>query len=1373
MKAMLLYFTIFSFIYASNANAGNENLDAEKYLKNSNQFFVENKGQIKDSKGNVREDIKFYIKGNGMDIYFRDEGISYVLYKKNELENGNINTQTQRIDLEFGDKLKKFKIIPNDENVTKLSILKGDVNVKDARTFSKLIYEDVAEGIDLVYYPTAKSIKYDFIVRPNANLKDLNIKYMGVNSLEKINNESFKIKTDLGDIVEDVPVTYQVINDVKKRYYADILIDDNNLQFDVEGYDKNYDLVIDPELKWSTYLGGGGLELVGRYPTSIYTPNLTAGVPSGYASGGIDVDDEDNVYIVGSTNSTNFPWDIGQGNGNTDWDIFIRKYDEDGTLIYSDYVGADSNDFGIDLELDEDFDPIICGATNSPTIFTSGRSYTSGYDYYIYEHKALPQAACYGGSDDDFARGLTLSRDLSGNTGIIVTVGETMSSDAYTYNAWDNTLNGNSDVYVVALYPIFTPKWTRYLGGDGDEIGMDVAYNRFKLPLNENINELVIIGATDSKTNFPFTVTFPYQDTLNRDLTVTNKQDGFLMDVIVNNGRDRAGTYYGGKDDDFFTDIEYIQDEIFIVSGFTKSNHTTELFPWTPLGASKQYDYGGSSDMGDGFIATFGYDTNFFQIQNGYIGGKGLDIVTDVKFDPEKNHIYATGYTSSDNFDVHHEYESEMNRGFISDSIDAFQAMYEYNLENVNSTYFGGGDTDYGLATTINSKGRPIIYGESFAYNKFFGTPLVPIPELNNDQFYYGGGDNDAFLTTFYSETDEENVRWSTFFGGTDADSIYAMSVDKFEYVYITGKTYSDTLTEAFPATLGLVSDSLEGSADIFVTKFNKYGKRLWTTYLGGSGDDAALDMDVYNSQHWDDVKIYLTGYTSSSDFRGQSTTQGEHSFHEGGYDAYVAKLSSDGSELEILTFLGSESKNALGSVIYRDEDGRTIDVDQSTGNVYTGGRLNANKINNNPYSSWFDTTSGKWTNNSFYNAGPQNVLVGYVAKWDDNLDLIWGRWISHDGGYVSDLEYNESNSRLLFCGNGNNHILPDTVLNNDYYHRNAGIVTQVNIQAWLMVLYNDTVPYYATYLTGTHDDRKDSSGCVDWDESNNSFYYSGTTENYDFVDDWTTPTPESDKNYNHPADYDLIAIRFNPDVTKHYKYERLAVYGDLEHVSVRDMKYRDGYIYIVGSTNEDTDIGFDDMANYDIPALYKYNSSSYEEGFVMNLSVANLGKEWSTYISNNVGTIGNLIVSDVEFQNDGEMLISSNTNYTEMNDYNSDSAFQINLSGSSDGWVGRYLFENNILFQGKYALPDVEFETKTEPIILSPNPVKTDLNIDLDIDINTVQNVRIADVTGREVYNNIRFEPSINLNYLSVGTYYLQIQLDDNTVINRVFVKE
>ena len=60
-----------------------------------------------------------------------------------------------------------------------------------------------------------------------------------------------------------------------------------------------------------------------------------------------------------------------------------------------------------------------------------------------------------------------------------------MSSNAYTYNAWDATLNGSSDVYIVALYSNFTTKWTRYLGGDGDEIGMDVAYNRFKLPENE------------------------------------------------------------------------------------------------------------------------------------------------------------------------------------------------------------------------------------------------------------------------------------------------------------------------------------------------------------------------------------------------------------------------------------------------------------------------------------------------------------------------------------------------------------------------------------------------------------------------------------------------------------------------------------------------------------------------------------------------------------------------------------------------------------------------------------------------------------------------------------------------------------------------
>ena len=165
MKAMLLLFSLVSFMSINSyLIADTEANKAESYLRNAKPFFIENKGQIKDTKGNVREDIKYYIKGKGMDIYFRDEGISYVMYKSTHQTNGEISTQTQRVDLEFGDGLNKFKIVPYDENLAKLSVLKGDLNLKDIRTYSKLVYENIADGIDLVYYPTPKSIKYDFVV---------------------------------------------------------------------------------------------------------------------------------------------------------------------------------------------------------------------------------------------------------------------------------------------------------------------------------------------------------------------------------------------------------------------------------------------------------------------------------------------------------------------------------------------------------------------------------------------------------------------------------------------------------------------------------------------------------------------------------------------------------------------------------------------------------------------------------------------------------------------------------------------------------------------------------------------------------------------------------------------------------------------------------------------------------------------------------------------------------------------------------------------------------------------------------------------------------------------------------------------------------
>ena len=78
--------------------------------------------------------------------------------------------------------------------------------------------------------------------------------------------------------------------------------------------------------------------------------------------------------------------------------------------------------------------------------------------------------------------------------------------------------------------------------------------------------------------------------------------------------------------------------------------------------------------------------------------------------------------------------------------------------------------------------------------------------------------------------------------------------------------------------------------------------KEDFSTYFGGSGIDNAIGIALDSQDN-----IYITGLTSSRDFPTVNAFQPAHGGGSflGGIDAYVAKLSRDGSKLMYSTFLG------------------------------------------------------------------------------------------------------------------------------------------------------------------------------------------------------------------------------------------------------------------------------------------------------------------------------------------------------------------------------------------------------------------------------------------------------------------------------------
>jgi len=148
----------------------------------------------------------------------------------------------------------------------------------------------------------------------------------------------------------------------------------------------------------------------------------------------------------------------------------------------------------------------------------------------------------------------------------------------------------------------------------------------------------------------------------------------------------------------------------------------------------------------------------------------------------------------------------------------------------------------------------------------------------------------------------------SFLFGNLAYSTGRTIALDGSGNIYIAGDTFSPELA-ATNAVQGEYQGGYPGAGgDAFVAKFDSTGTNLvYLTYLGGNGDDAATSLAVDPEGN-----AYVTGVTDSTNFPIASATvsnrisgKGEYYFGLHPYDAFVAKLDAQGSQLLYSTYLG------------------------------------------------------------------------------------------------------------------------------------------------------------------------------------------------------------------------------------------------------------------------------------------------------------------------------------------------------------------------------------------------------------------------------------------------------------------------------------
>jgi hypothetical protein len=332
---------------------------------------------------------------------------------------------------------------------------------------------------------------------------------------------------------------------------------------------------------------------------------------------------------------------------------------------------------------------------------------------------------------------------------------------------------------------------------------------------------------------------------------------------------------------------------------------------------------------------------------------------------------------------------------------------------------------------------------------------------------------------------------YSKLLGGSEDDIAYSMDVDKEGCAYVTGITKSSN----FPTTKGVWDSKKSGPSDTFVSKLSSDGSTLiYSTFIGGV--EGSVGCEEYEDEiAWSIVVdeegcAYITGGTICSDF---PITPGAISKrHNGNFDVFVTKLSSDGSRLIYSSFLGGKSED-IGTSIALDEEN----------NIYIAGYTD----------SWnFPTTKGAFQEDRKRTTFGASGFITKISS--DGQKIIYSTFL---GGSDIDLCFSialDKEKCVYITGIANSSDFPVTekAYNKTMNGSDDFFISKLDS--------NGSTLIYSTFLGGSEGDGGismvvDEEGCA---------YVTGVTNSSDF------PTTENVWSRNLKGREDIFITKINKD---------------------------------------------------------------------------------------------------------------------------------------------------------------------------------------------------------------------------------------------------
>jgi uncharacterized protein (TIGR03437 family) len=850
----------------------------------------------------------------------------------------------------------------------------------DVAAYRKVALREVYPGVDVVYYGRQRALEYDLLVAPGADPRQVRLSYDGAASLRLDARGDLRIGlVGGGEVRQRRPVAFQEVNGRRRAVRARYRLDrGRRVGIELGRYDAARPLVIDPVLLYSTFLGGlggeqgfglaldrdGNMYVAGETSSPDFPgPGPVQGAPGGgtdafvlklnpggtavvYAAwlGGnsndaanaVAVDAGGNVFLTGSTLSSNFPVVSGpQGARAGLGDAFVAKLSASGSaLLFSTYLGGEGSDAGYGVAVDAGGNAYVAGRTDS-VLLRVGVDHTglpqakSGTPVFKTTDGAASWSASGAGVLSAFVRAVAV-HPTDARTAYTATHGGLFKSTdgggtwlpanltapgIGPLQAYDIALDpsGPNRLYVVAVRGVHKSED----GGASFE------------ERNNGLGSLALTTPFNCVAVDPATPTTVYVGTNAGVFKTTNgaaswaaASEGLIppfggatlrVNRLVIDPANPA-VVYAATPRGVYKTTNGGAAWAPANTGLGPPNNSPEVLSLAVDPKSPATLYAGvTAPNGGVFKTTDGGGT--WAVSNAGLTVAGQTIsptVLSLAVDPATpTTVYAgtnagvfrtangganwaasgAGLTNvyANALAVAPSSPATVYAGMFTGP-DGFLAKFAADGSRVNYlAYFGGNEADEARAVAVDRDGNAYVTG--FTASPNFPT-VAPL------QGTYGGG-TDAFVLKVNAAGSA--LVFSTFFGGSLSEFGRGVAVGGAGQVYVAGSTSSSNFPRLNP-----VRPALGGLTDGFVTKLNAAGSALeYSTWLGGTGNDQANAVAVDAAGN-----AYVVGTTASTNFPLKDAVQTQL----GGTDAFVTKLDAAGA-LAYSTFLGGAGSDQANAV--------------------------------------------------------------------------------------------------------------------------------------------------------------------------------------------------------------------------------------------------------------------------------------------------------------------------------------------------------------------------------------------------------------------------------------------------------------------------